>query len=58
MEKKDNQAPEGIYYGDYLQLNKLLGAQYPLSQEQGQEQHEETLFIIGKYRASCPSNIR
>lgn len=35
-----------IYYGDYLQLDKLLGAQAPMSQKHGKEAHDETLFII------------
>lgn len=34
------------YYGDYLQLNKLLDAQAPESKRHGQEAHDETLFII------------
>lgn len=39
-----NQGP--VYYGDYLKLNELLGAQTPLSKEHGAESHDETLFII------------
>ena len=35
-----------VYYGDYLQLNKLLDTQHPKSKEIGNEAHEETLFII------------
>lgn len=35
-----------VYYGDYLQLNKLLDTQHPKSKENGDEAHEETLFII------------
>ncbi len=34
------------YYGDYLQLDKLLDAQHPVSKEYGTEAHDETLFII------------
>lgn len=34
------------YYTDYLQLDKLLGAQQPESPKYGQEAHEEMLFII------------
>jgi len=34
------------YYGSYLQLDKLLGAQSPKSLEIGNEAHEEMLFII------------
>ena len=36
----------GTYYGDYLQLNKLLECQMPLSKKLGSESHDETLFII------------
>lgn len=36
----------GTYYGDYLQLSKLLDSQHPLSKEVGNESHDETLFII------------
>ncbi len=36
----------GTYYGDYLQLNKLLSAQDPLSAKTENESHDETLFII------------
>lgn len=39
-----------VYYGDYLQLNKLLETQLPLSRkyadENNGEAHDETLFII------------
>lgn len=34
------------YYGDYLQLDKILSAQKPVSAEYGAEAHDETLFII------------
>ena len=34
------------YYGDYLQLDKILGAQAPESRHYGEEAHDETLFII------------
>ncbi|WP_372655280.1 tryptophan 2,3-dioxygenase family protein [Halobacteriovorax sp.] len=38
---------EPVYYGDYLQLNKLLDTQYPKSLEiENNEAHDETLFII------------
>ena len=36
---------EPLYYGDYLQLDKLLSAQSPKSREAGDEAHEEMLFI-------------
>ncbi|MDP4528044.1 tryptophan 2,3-dioxygenase family protein [Alkalimonas delamerensis] len=39
-----NQKP--CYYGDYLQLDKLLNAQAPESAHYGAEAHDETLFII------------
>ncbi|MCO4754913.1 MAG: tryptophan 2,3-dioxygenase, partial [Bacteriovoracaceae bacterium] len=35
-----------IYYGDYLRLDKLLGAQEPVSAKHGVDAHDETLFII------------
>ena len=39
-----------VYYGDYLQLNKLLDAQHPYSKkyasQENPEAHDETLFII------------
>lgn len=37
---------EPIYYGEYLHLDKVLGAQKPKSTEHGKEAHDETLFII------------
>ncbi|ALS97841.1 tryptophan 2,3-dioxygenase family protein [Lacimicrobium alkaliphilum] len=41
---KKNQQP--VYYGEYLQLDKLLGAQTLQSSKYGPPAHEETLFII------------
>jgi tryptophan 2,3-dioxygenase len=38
--------PEGLYYGDYLQLEKLLGAQELESTKAGKTEHDEMLFII------------
>src|SRR5690554_468938 len=35
-----------VYYGDYLQLDKLLDAQAPHSKRYGAEAHDEMLFII------------
>lgn len=35
-----------LYYGDYLQLPKILNAQAPESAKYGKEVHDETLFII------------
>lgn len=41
---KKNQS--AVYYGDYLQLDKLLSAQQTESVKYGDEAHDETLFII------------
>lgn len=38
--------PKEIYYGDYLQLDKILSAQQPESALNGHEAHDEMLFII------------
>jgi len=35
-----------VYYGDYLQLPKILNSQAPESLKYGPEAHDETLFII------------
>lgn len=35
-----------VYYGDYLQLGKILEAQAPESSKYGTAAHDETLFII------------
>jgi tryptophan 2,3-dioxygenase len=35
-----------VYYSDYLQLDKVLDAQAPLSAAQGTPAHDEMLFII------------
>lgn len=35
-----------VYYGEYLQLDKILQAQAPESTKYGPEAHDETLFII------------
>ncbi len=35
-----------VYYPDYLQLDKILGAQAPESDKHGVEAHDEMLFII------------
>ena len=37
---------EGIYYADYLELDKILDAQHPESRKKGLEAHDEMLFII------------
>ncbi len=39
-------AQPGLYYADYLQLRRLLGAQLPQSRRRGNEAHDEMLFII------------
>jgi tryptophan 2,3-dioxygenase len=35
-----------VYYGDYLQLPKILNSQAPESAKYGKEAHDETLFIV------------
>jgi tryptophan 2,3-dioxygenase len=35
-----------MHYSDYLQLEKILGAQAPESDRQGQPAHDEMLFIV------------
>ncbi|WP_127715069.1 tryptophan 2,3-dioxygenase family protein [Halobacteriovorax sp. HLS] len=37
---------EPVYYGEYLNLNKLLDCQHPKSKDHGNEAHDETLFIL------------
>ena len=37
---------EPCYYGDYLQLDKVLGAQHLQSTKYGKPAHEEMLFIV------------
>ena len=37
---------QNVYYGDYLQLDKLLGSQTPYSALKGEEAHDEMLFIV------------
>ena len=37
---------QSCYYPDYLQLNKIIDAQYPVSKDYGKEAHDEMLFII------------
>ena len=37
---------EPIYYGEYLKLDKILGAQKLMSEKYGKPAHDETLFII------------
>ena len=41
MERED-----GVYYGDYLQLDKILNAQEPKSGNHNDFAHDEMLFII------------
>ncbi len=41
--RKNTQA---CYYPDYLQLNKIIDAQHPVSTDYGKEAHDEMLFII------------
>ena len=35
-----------VYYPDYLQLDKILGAQALESDKHGQHAHDEMLFIV------------
>ncbi|MFM9986539.1 MAG: tryptophan 2,3-dioxygenase family protein, partial [Flavobacteriales bacterium] len=35
-----------MYYSEYLQLDKILGAQDLESDKQGQHAHDEMLFIV------------
>ncbi len=37
---------KGVYYSEYLQLDKILDAQAPESAKKGEEAHDEMLFII------------
>ena len=40
-------AHKPVYYGEYLELDKIIDAQHPVSFEKGNEPaHEEMLFII------------
>lgn len=41
-----NISNDGIYYGDYLQLDKILNAQDPESDKHGIAAHDEMLFIV------------
>jgi tryptophan 2,3-dioxygenase len=38
--------PNEVHYSDYLQLDKILDAQYPESLRIGQPAHDEMLFIV------------
>jgi tryptophan 2,3-dioxygenase len=38
--------PEPVHYSDYLQLDKILGAQEPESDKKQQPAHDEMLFIV------------
>lgn len=37
---------DGLLYGEYLQLDKILAAQRLVSAEHGNEVHDEHLFIV------------
>lgn len=39
-------AKQPLYYADYLQLDRLLGAQAPESAKRGRPAHDEMLFIV------------
>ncbi len=43
---KNSYTQQEQYYGDYLALDKILDAQFPESEAQGVEAHDEMLFII------------
>ncbi len=43
---KDDQRRGALYYADYLQLDRLLGAQQMESSRHGRPAHDEMLFII------------
>lgn len=47
---RPQRSPEAVYYGDYLQLDKLLDSQLPKSKQYakdgGKGAHDEMLFII------------
>lgn len=43
-EQLDEQA--GMLYGEYLMLDKILGAQRMVSKENNQPVHDEHLFIV------------
>ena len=38
--------PSSVHYNEYLDLDKILDAQHPLSKGNNNEAHEEMLFII------------
>ena len=38
--------PSSVHYNEYLDLDKILDAQNPLSKGNNNEAHEEMLFII------------
>ena len=42
----ESNGPNGIYYSDYLQLDKVLDAQDLESEKLGETAHDEMLFII------------
>ena len=46
MRELMDQGPMKQYYSDYLQLDRILNAQKPVSAEHGTEAHDEMLFII------------
>jgi len=39
-------ASDPVNYHDYLHLDKILNAQYPVSQKYGNLAHDEHLFIV------------
>lgn len=45
-DQENDQLSEGMLYGEYLRLDKILTAQRLLSAEYDQEVHDEHLFIV------------
>src|SRR5689334_17238879 len=42
----NDEKPRGLYYADYLQLDRLLSCQQLQSTKHGRTAHDEMLFII------------
>lgn len=45
-DQENDQLAEGMLYGEYLRLDKILTAQRLLSAEYNKEVHDEHLFIV------------
>ncbi|XP_062394879.1 tryptophan 2,3-dioxygenase A-like [Sardina pilchardus] len=46
VEKNEAEGEEGVIYGKYLQLDKIVDAQSLLSESKGNKIHDEHLFIV------------